>query len=113
MPARKNPFKAALKEKAYLTRYFYDEVQKLGFEVGPNPSLSVTTYRYAPADMSLEAANELNKKLVELIRLDGRVFLTSTTLDGVYWIRVAVLSFRTHLYHMDVTLELLEKGIAL
>ena len=104
-------FKAALKEKAYLTQYFYEEVQKLGFEVGPKPSLSVMIYRYAPKSRSLEATNEFNKKLVERIRLDGRVFLTSTTLDGVYWIRVAVLSFRTHLNHMDIILEILKEGI--
>jgi len=29
------PFKAALSEKIWLTRYFYTEIQKRGFEVGP------------------------------------------------------------------------------
>ena len=63
-------------------------------------------------DFSLiEEANELNKKLVEIVKKDGRVFISSTKLDGVFWLRLAVLSFRTHKYHMDVTLELLKLGI--
>ena len=69
-------------------------------------------YRYVPKGASLEEANELNKELVEIVKTDGRVFISSTKLDGVFWLRMAVLSFRTHKYHMDVTLELLEKGIS-
>jgi aromatic-L-amino-acid/L-tryptophan decarboxylase len=43
------PFKAALSEKIWLTRYFYEEIQKIdGFEVGHFPQLSVMTYRYVP-----------------------------------------------------------------
>ncbi len=34
---------------------------------------------------------------MESVRSDGRIFLSSTTLRGVVWIRLAVLSFRTHL----------------
>ncbi|UCF20764.1 MAG: aminotransferase class V-fold PLP-dependent enzyme, partial [Gemmatimonadota bacterium] len=42
------PFRACLEEKLALTRYFHEEVAKLGFEVGPEPELSVATYRYVP-----------------------------------------------------------------
>ena len=107
-----NTFKAALEEKIYLTRYFYDEVTKLGFETGGYPMLSVMMYRYVPKGYSLEETNDFNKKLIEIIKTDGRVFVSSTKLDGVFWLRLAVLSFRTHKYHMDVTLELLAKGIS-
>lgn len=106
-----NTFKAALEEKVYLTRYFYEKVTELGFETGGYPMLSVMMYRYAPKDYSLKEANDLNKNLIEIIKTDGRVFVSSTNIDGVFWLRLAVLSFRTHKYHMDVTLELLEKGI--
>lgn len=106
-----NVFKAALEEKIYLCRYFYERVSALGFETGGYPMLSVMMYRYVPEGYSLEEANELNKKLVELVKNDGRVFLSSTNIKGVYWIRMAVLSFRTHLVHMDIALELLQKGV--
>jgi glutamate/tyrosine decarboxylase-like PLP-dependent enzyme len=104
-------FKAGLTEKYYLTQYFYEEIQKLDFEVGPKPALSVAIYRYAPKDLNLAEANELNKKLVELVKADGRVFVSSTTLDGVYWIRLATLSFRTHLKHIEILLEMLKLGV--
>lgn len=103
------PFVAALAEKVLLCRYFYGEVQKLGFDVGPTPELSVCIYRFVPSDGD---ANEFNLRLVEAIHSDGQVFVSSTTIDGVVWLRLAVLCFRTHLWHIDYLLELLGKLIA-
>lgn len=103
------PFKACLEEKIWLTRYFYEEVQKLGFEVGSYPELSVAIYRFIPKN---SAPNEFNKKLVEYIHKDGRVFISSTTINGDFWIRIAILSFRTRLWTIDLYLEILKEGIA-
>ncbi len=102
------PFRACLSEKIWLTRYFYAKVQELGFEVGPDPELTVAAFRFIPKSGD---ANEINKKLLSIIHNDGRVFISSTTLDGEFWMRIAVLSFRTHKYHLDIILELLEEGI--
>ncbi len=102
------PFKAALEEKVWLCRYFYREIQKLGFEVGPFPDLSVCTYRYVPKEGN---ANEFNARLVDFVQTDGRIFVSSTSIDGVYWIRVAILCFRTHLLEIDTLLEVFERGI--
>ncbi len=102
------PFKAALEEKIWLTRYFYEEIQKLGFEVGPYPDLSVATYRYLPNEGD---ANEFNARLLEHVQSDGRIFVSSTTIDGVYWIRIAILCFRTHLREVDLLLEIFKEGI--
>jgi aromatic-L-amino-acid/L-tryptophan decarboxylase len=82
----------------------------MGFEVGPFPDLSVIIYRYVPKNGT--DANVFNEKLVEAIRLDGRVFLSSTTLDGVYWIRLAVLSFRTHLDIIEKCLQTIREKVA-
>ncbi|HYV95324.1 MAG TPA: aminotransferase class V-fold PLP-dependent enzyme [Chitinophagales bacterium] len=112
------PFRACLEEKLLLAQYFYDEVQKLGFEVGPEPELSVVTYRYVPKNNSpasetsaLEAANELNKRLVEEVQKDGRVFISSTMLDGKFVLRAAILAFRTHLKTIDILLEVLKEKV--
>ena len=102
------PFRACLSEKLWLCRYFYEEIQKIGFEVGPYPELSVMIYRYVPKELD---ANEFNAKIVEGVRLDGRVFVSSTTLNEVYWIRLAVLSFRTRLSTIDLCLEILKKQV--
>ncbi len=102
------PFKAALEEKIWLCRYFYEEVQKIGFEVGPFPELSVAIYRYLPQRGD---ANKFNRRLVEWVQKDGRIFISSTSIEGVFWIRIAILSFRTHLRQIDLYLEILKKGV--
>ncbi len=102
------PFRAALSEKIWLCRYFYERVQEIGFEVGPYPELSVAIYRYVPKDGD---ANQFNAKLVENIRKDGRVFLSSTTIKGVFWIRIAILCFRSHKRIVDLCLKVLEEEV--
>ncbi len=102
------PFEAALEEKLMLCRYFYEAVQKIGFEVGPYPDLSVAIYRYVP---EVAEANAFNEKLIKAVLADGRVFLSSTTIDGVFWIRLAVLSFRSHLKIIDTCLKVLEEKV--
>ncbi|MEO1261468.1 MAG: pyridoxal-dependent decarboxylase [Bacteroidota bacterium] len=103
------PFKAGLEEKILLCRYFYHEIQKRGFEVGPFPDLSVCMYRYVPNEGD---ANAFNARLVDFVQTDGRIFVSSTTIDGVYWIRIAILCFRTHLKEVDLLLEVFEEGVA-
>jgi glutamate/tyrosine decarboxylase-like PLP-dependent enzyme len=102
------PFKAALEEKIWLCRYFYEEIQKLGFEVGPYPDLSVCTYRFVPQEGD---ANDFNLRLVEHVQRDGRIFVSSTTIDGQVWIRLAVLCFRTHLREIDTLLAMFKNGL--
>lgn len=102
------PFKAALEEKILLCRYFYAEIGKRGFKTGPYPELSVCVYRYVPESGD---ANEFNRQLVHHVQRDGRIFVSSTTIDGNVWIRLAVLSFRTHLREIDLLLEILENGV--
>ena len=105
------PFRAMLEEKIQLARYFYTNVQTIkGIEVGPPPELSVVTFRYVPGSGN---ADEFNKMLVNEIQKDGRVFLSSTVLDGRFTLRLAVLSFRTHLETIDRALEILKEKIAI
>ena len=100
-------FRAALEEKRLLCRLFHQRVQGLGFEVGPEPDLSVAMFRWVPRDGS--SADAFNRGLLRAILSDGRVFLSSTTIDGVFWIRLAVLCFRTHRDRIDAVLEILER----
>jgi glutamate/tyrosine decarboxylase-like PLP-dependent enzyme len=102
------PFKAALEEKIWLCRYFYEQIEKLGFEVGPYPDLSVCIYRFVPNEGD---ANAFNAALVERVQRDGRVFVSSTTINGVYWIRLAVLCFRTHWKQIEILLGILRDGV--
>jgi glutamate/tyrosine decarboxylase-like PLP-dependent enzyme len=104
------PFRAALEEKLLLTQYFYEQAQEIdGIETGIKPELSVLIFRYVPETGD---ADQFNKKLIKAIQEDGRVFLSSTNVNGRFYIRLAVLSFRTHLDKIDQTIEILKEKIA-
>ncbi len=105
------PFRAALEEKLLLARYFRDGIQSLGFEVGPEPDLSIVTYRWAPNGASLEETNRLNQRIVDYVRRDGRVFISSTMIDGRFTLRMVALAFRTHRRTMDQALRVLREAV--
>ncbi|MEM7113057.1 MAG: aminotransferase class V-fold PLP-dependent enzyme [Chloroflexota bacterium] len=99
------PFRAALAEKIELARYFYHKIQEIdGFEVGPYPDLSVVTYRFIPPHGD---ANLFNQKLLQAVVEDGRIFISSTQLDGNFVLRLVVLNFRTHLEEIELALAVL------
>ncbi len=99
------PFRAALDEKLLLAKYFHQEIQKVpGFEVGPEPQLSVATYRYVPKKGD---ADQFNKLLIDELQKDGRVFVSSTRVNDRFVLRAAILNFRTHRDTVDLTIEIL------
>jgi len=103
------PFRAALKEKLLLARYFYEKMQNIdGFELGPYPDLSIVTYRYIPKRGDV---NKFNQQLNHAVQKDGRIFLSSTMIDGKFTLRLAVLGFRTHLDRIDQAIEILQEKV--
>lgn len=106
------PFRAALEEKLLLARYFRQRVPALGFEVGPEPDLSIVTFRYHPDGVSPERADELNQAIIDYVRQDGRVFLSSTVVDGRFTLRLVSLAFRTHRRTIDLALRVLREAVA-
>ena len=99
------PFRAALEEKLLLARYFHARLSaEPGWEVGPEPELSVVTYRHVPKQGD---ANAFNRQLLDAVYADGRSVISGTELDGVYTLRLAVLHYRTHLDEVDGLLDVL------
>ncbi len=99
------PFRAALSEKIHLARYFHERIGRAdGFEAGPAPDLSVVTYRYRPPRGD---ADDFNQRLVKEIQKTGRLSISSTKVGGRFVLRLAIVSFRTHLEHVDEALEVL------
>ncbi len=101
------PFRAALEEKLLLARYFYEKMQHINcFELGPYPDLSIVTFRYIPPKGDV---NEFNQRLINAIHQDGRIFLSSTMIDGKFTQRMAILGFRTHIDTIDRAVEILKE----
>ncbi len=103
------PFRACLREKLELARHFHRRVAEIGFEVGPPPQLTVVPFRKIPARGD---ANAFNRALMEEIHRDGRVFMSSTTIDGNFVLRMVALAFRTHLDTIELALEILAETAA-
>jgi glutamate/tyrosine decarboxylase-like PLP-dependent enzyme len=98
-------FRAAQSEKIALARYFHEQLSEIaGWEVGPPPDLSIVAFRYRPASGEADA---FNRSLLQRLQEEGRIFLSGTRIDGADWLRCAILSFRTHLEHVDEAIEVL------
>lgn len=98
-------FRAALEEKLLLARYFHERLAaRPEFEMGPAPELSVVTFRLRAPDADADAVNE---ELTRAIQRDGRIFLSSTRLDGRLTLRLAILGARTHRAHVDRALAVI------
>ena len=60
--------------------------------------MSIVAFRYRPAKGD---PDDFNRRLLQRVQEEGRVFLSGTRIDGADWLRCAILSFRTHLEHVD------------
>ncbi len=101
-------FAAALEEKWRLACYLQEELSGWPeIEVGPPPELSTMCFRWRPARKSPEETDALNRKLLDEIHADGRIFITATWLHGRFWLRPSIGIFRTHAEHLDEFLEIL------
>jgi len=103
-------FRAAQSEKIKLARYFHARMAALdGWETAPPPDLSVVAFRYVGADGDLDAFND---RLLRHVQEEGRMFLSGTRIGGASWLRCAILSFRTHLAHIDELIHVLARAAA-
>lgn len=101
-------FRAAQSEKLALARYFHARLSKIeGFDPGPPPDLSVVAFRYIPKSGS---ADEFTERLLKHLQQEGRVMMSGTSIDGTYYIRCAIVCFRTHLEHVDEAIEAILEG---
>jgi glutamate/tyrosine decarboxylase-like PLP-dependent enzyme len=102
-------FRAAQSEKLALARYFHARLSEIeGFDPGPAPDLSVVAFRYVPKNGD---ADEFTERLLKHLQQEGRVMMSSTRIDGAYYIRCAILVFRTHIEHVDQAIEAIVEGV--
>ena len=102
-------FKKYLDEKLNLAKYFYSELKKIGFEVGPKPDLSVVIFRYVPKNCNAE---HFNRFIIKEIQNNGKVFISSTIINGNFTLRAAIVSFRTHKTEVDFLLDTLSEIVS-
>ena len=103
-------FRAAQSEKLALARYFHGRLWEIdGFDPGPPPDLSVVAFRYVPKDGDVDGFTE---RLLKHLQQEGRVMMSGTRIDGTFYIRCAILCFRTHIEHVDEAVDAIVEGVA-
>jgi len=101
-------FRSALDEKLDLTEVLYGALKnEPGFELPWVPELSVVPFRYIPKSGDADAVNQ---RLLERINASKRIFLSSTRLNGDFWLRACIVSHRTHRDRIDEAIEIITRA---
>lgn len=110
-------YRAAIEHDIGLARYLASQIlRSVDFELAEPQSLSVVCFRYAPPGLRArkDTVDALNSRLVEAIQTGGRAFVSSTSLDGRFWLRACVVNYRARQEDMDALLTIArEAGEAL
>jgi len=99
-------FRNSLDEKLDLAAWVTEELRRIpGMEIVAEPQLSLVAFRLVRDGLNPGELNEINRRLLDRINIRQRVFLTATTLSGIFVLRICILSFRTHLDRMEAAME--------
>jgi aromatic-L-amino-acid/L-tryptophan decarboxylase len=95
-------FRSALDEKLDLAGFVHRELRAMPeLEVPWEPELSVVAFRLAGGD------DRRNAALLDRINGSRRVFLSSTRIGGRHWIRVCIVSHRTHRDRVEEAVDII------
>lgn len=61
--------------------------------------MSISCFRVA--SYSNDAANELNRGILERLNREGRYFLSPTTLEGRFTLRICIVNLQTAMEHLE------------
>jgi aromatic-L-amino-acid decarboxylase len=100
-------FRDALDEKLDLTEHLYEELKAdPNLEVPWAPDLTVVPFRLR------DGSDDANRALLGAINASGRVFLSSTVLEGRFTIRPCIVSHRTHRGRIDECIQIIRRAAA-
>ena len=103
-------FQAALNRGFELAETAEESIRKLThWEIITPAQMAIVTFRYAPASLSPDELNTLNRDLVDAISQDGFAFVSSTTLREQIVLRMCTINPRTTDSDIKETIELLDK----
>jgi aromatic-L-amino-acid decarboxylase len=105
-------FRSALNEKLDLTGWLEGQILQLPqVEVLSQARLTVITFAVRDRGQGQDVRNRQSRELLQAINRRQRVFLSGTLLQGVYALRVALISFRTHRQHAEMLLQDLQAAL--
>jgi glutamate/tyrosine decarboxylase-like PLP-dependent enzyme len=89
-----------------LARYLAARIEaEPTLELGIAPVLPIVCFRTVAEGRTDEELDDLNERLMEAIRREGRVFPSNAEIGGRYFIRACISNFRTEAEQMDELVE--------
>lgn len=112
--AGRDGYERMISEDIELARRFHDIVSGHPELEAFTHGLSITTYRYVPADLrdrlgeaEVEAyLSELNQAVQDRMDKEGRAFVSNAILDDRYLLRMCIVNFRTALGDVEALAEI-------
>ena len=100
-------FRAALEEKLLLTRWLWKKLSFISaIELGPEPELSTLIFRAKPTSGATQvSANQRTQILLTQLLSNGKIRLSPTQLGDKLFLRVCILSFRSHIAEVQACFE--------
>lgn len=97
-----------IREHLRIARAFRDQVVEAEeWEVVAPTPLALVCFRYSPAGTSAADRDRMNREILERVNQSGEAFLSHTTLDGSFMLRLAVGNIRTTEAHVARAWQLL------
>jgi glutamate/tyrosine decarboxylase-like PLP-dependent enzyme len=80
-------------------------VESTDFELKSKADLAVACFRFKGNLTDSEAISQLNQKLIPALEADGRVFITSTKLNGEFVLRACIINHRKNETSIEYLLD--------
>jgi len=106
-------YRASIEHDIALARRLATSLKSSGrFEVFEPQRLSIVCFRYVPVELrqDQEKLHDLNRAVLEAVQLGGKVFLSSTVIDGKFWLRACIVNPRAGDEDIDLLPEVIEKA---
>jgi aromatic-L-amino-acid/L-tryptophan decarboxylase len=102
-------YRRMISDDIRLSRAMADAVQRHPDLELTSQALSITTFRYVPADLRGDMGTEevereldaLNRALLDRLQREGEVFVSNAVIDGRYVLRACIVNFRTQLADVE------------
>jgi glutamate/tyrosine decarboxylase-like PLP-dependent enzyme len=103
-----------IRDDIALARALYERVQATPELEAFTHSLSITTFRYVPADLAIGKAvesylDDLNRELLSRLQAGGEAYVSNAVLDGTFVLRACIVNFRTRLADIEALPEIVTR----
>jgi glutamate/tyrosine decarboxylase-like PLP-dependent enzyme len=104
-----------LEDDVALSKRLYEAAAKHAELEAVTQELSITTFRYKPADLDARSRdvatylNDLNEQLLTRLNESGEAFLSNAVLEGMNLLRACVVNFRTTARDIDAIPEIVTR----